>query len=121
MMDLTGKQRRTSDQHQEFGLSRQKRDCNDTRKVIQYLEQVSPFKEDPSVLRSISTGVSAFGKTNVQEAKRVGSDIIASMVGVTVADFTPRKANQCITMTSKIIASNSDKKSQLILHFCSKD
>ena len=75
-MNLTGQQHRTSDQHKEFGNSRQHRDFSDTQKVIKFLEKSSPFKVDPKFLQSISTGVSAGLNVNVNDAKAVGSKIV---------------------------------------------
>ena len=106
LMNLTGQQHRTSDQHKEFGNSRQHRDFSDTQKVIKFLEKSSPFKVDPKFLQSISTGVSAGLNVNVNDAKAVGSKIVGEMAGKSVAEYTPRKANQCILMTSKCQSSD---------------
>jgi hypothetical protein len=52
LMNLTGQQHSTSDQHKEFGNSRQQRDCSDTQKVIKFLEKSSPFKVNQKFLLS---------------------------------------------------------------------
>lgn len=108
LINLTGKQHSTSDQHKEFGNLRQHRDCSDTQKVIKFLEKSSSFKVDPKLLQSISTGVSAGLNVNVNDEKAVGSKIVEDMAGKSVAEYTPRKANQCILMTSK--CQSSDRK-----------
>lgn len=49
--------------------------------------------------QSISTGVSAGLNVNVNDAKAVGSKIVEDVAGKSVAEYTPRNANQCILMT----------------------
>jgi hypothetical protein len=113
MMNLTGKQHTTSDQHKEFGDSRQTRDCSDTQKVVDYLENVTPFNGDPNILRNVETGVSAGNKVNVHQAKLVGDKIVSAMSGNAVSEYTPRKVNQCIVMTSKCPSLNDDKQTMV--------
>jgi hypothetical protein len=113
MMNLTGKQHTTSDQHTEFGDSRQTRDCSDTRTVVDYLKNVSPFHSDPKILRNVATGVSAGNNVNVHQAKLVGDKIVSAMSGNAVSEYTPRKVNQCIVMTSKFPPLNDDKQTMV--------
>jgi hypothetical protein len=96
MINLTGKQHTTSDQHKEFGDSRQTRDCSDTQKVVDYLENVTPFNGDPNILRNVETGVSAGNKVNIHQAKLVGDKIVSAMSGNAISEYTPRKVNQCV-------------------------
>ncbi len=109
MMGLTNVKQKTSDQHQEATHARQKRDCSDTEKIIDYLRKADPFKGDANILRNIATGVAAAQFVNVDDAKSVGELILAKMVGKTVSEFVPRRVDQCVLMTAKG-AGNGDEK-----------
>ena len=67
---------------------------------MSYLQERNPFTSDPS-LRSICTGVHAHSTVNVDTAKVVGNAILASMEGVTAADFTFKKSDLVITLDNK--------------------
>lgn len=64
-----------------------------------------------NIIQSISTGVSARVNVNVIEAKAVGAKIVGGMNRKSVAEYTPRKDNQCLLMTSK--CPSSDRKQVL--------
>ena len=108
MMNLTNVQQKTSDQHCEFQVSRQTRDCADTKKIIEYFKKSNPFQGDPNVLRNIATGMSAADVVNIDSAKSVGDKILAKMKGKSVKEFIPRCLDQCVLMTSKM--SNREEK-----------
>jgi hypothetical protein len=103
MMNLTNVQQKSSDQHQEAAYARQKRDCLDTNKLIDFLPKANPFKGECNVLRNIVTGVAAFPKVNADVAKAIGNEILLKMDGKSVQEFIPRKADQCILMTERYI------------------
>ena len=74
-----------SQQHQDITKSRVKRDNEDLQKIVEFLEQSSPFDKDINNLRSISTGVSAANHCNVEESKAIGQRILNSIEGKSVA------------------------------------
>lgn len=55
---------------------------------------------DPS-LRNIVTGVTAHTNVNVHNAKTVGEQILVSMEGQKVTDYTFKRSRQAITMAAK--------------------
>lgn len=101
MQDLTGVGYKTSEQHKEMGKSRIVRDHKDIQTVLDYLTSASPFVGDKTVLRSISTGVSACESCNVESAKSVGQKILDSMTGICPDDYTFRQKEQAVLMTAK--------------------
>ena len=60
----------TSDQHKEEGKSRSTRDERDSKEIVRFLNDHSPFDESDSNLRNIETGVPADGRVNVETANR---------------------------------------------------
>ena len=100
-----------SQQHQDITKSRVKRDNEDLQKIVEFLEQSSPFDKDINNLRSISTGVSAANHCNVEQSKVIGQRILNSMEGKSVAQFSFKKCDQAKLMTSK----SSDQKNSSIL------
>lgn len=62
-----------------------------------------------STLRNIAT-MSASSNVKVDEAKSVGERFLTIMTGTTVAQFVPRRANQCILMSAKGDSSAKDNK-----------
>ena len=83
MQQLTGVNYLTSEQHKDVTKARQNRDAEDTSKLLQALKDWDPFAPDPS-LRSISSGVLANSKVNVDNAKQVGESILNNMKGRSV-------------------------------------
>ena len=73
MQHLTGVQYHTSDQHQ-MGVSRQRRDTEDTLKLISFLTERNPFEDGN--LRNIATGEVADEKVNVDQAQGMGDAIL---------------------------------------------
>ncbi|KAJ8377274.1 hypothetical protein AAFF_G00261830 [Aldrovandia affinis] len=100
MQELTGVNHNTGDQNKDMTDARQARDMKDTLTVLNYLQERHPFCSDPS-LRSISTGVYAHPSVNVDKAKAVGNTILVSMDGQTTAEYTFKKRDQAITMSTK--------------------
>ncbi|KAJ8417704.1 hypothetical protein AAFF_G00225470 [Aldrovandia affinis] len=100
MQELTGVNHNTGDQNKDMTDARQARDMKDTLTVLNYLQERHPFCSDPS-LRSISTGVHAHPSVNVDKAKAVGNTILVSMDGQTTAEYTFKKRDQAITMSTK--------------------
>jgi hypothetical protein len=80
--------------------ARQARDLKDTHTVLNYLHDRNPFCPDPS-LRSVSNGVHGHTSVNVDKAKSIGNTILASMYGQTTAEYTFKKRDQAITLSTQ--------------------
>lgn len=100
MQELTGVNYITSEQHKDTSKSRQKRDLDDTYKLIEAFKQWDPFGTDPS-LHNIVSGVTAHEKVNVDQARCVGKAIIESMVGKDVSNYSFQRKHQAVTFGSK--------------------
>ena len=107
MQALTGASYVTSEQHKDCGEARQQRDYADMKKIMSYINERNPFSPDPS-LRSIVSGVVANENVNADKAKKVGDDIVASMAGKSVKEFSFCKRNQVVTLASKSAVVSSD-------------
>ena len=70
----------TSEQHKDILQARQTRDSSDCRKLLFFIDWRSLFEADSS-LRNIVSGISAGSEVNVDDAKRIGYDILNEMVG----------------------------------------
>ena len=99
MQHLTGVQYHTSDQHQEMGVSRQKRDTEDTLKLISFLIERNPFEDGN--LRNIAIGEVADEKVNVDQAQAMGEVILEKISGQLVYSYSFTKKGMPITMASK--------------------
>ena len=76
---------KTSKQHKEMSNARQVRDFKDKLELFGYLKEQNPFSSDPN-LRSVSQGVVAEASLNVDRSKRVGNEVLKSMIGQGVQD-----------------------------------
>jgi len=103
MQELTGLEFSTSPQHVETGNTRQARDDQDMKILVKYLLERNPFASDES-LRNISTGVTNDSTVNADTAQAIGHDILKSMTGIPVKEFTFNKKNQAVTMNIKVCA-----------------
>ena len=99
MQQLTGVNYLTSEQHKDVTKARQNRDAEDTSKLLEALKDWDPFAPDPSV-QSISSGVLANSKVNVDTAKQVGKSILNDMKGRSVRDCKFCHIDQAITLIS---------------------
>ena len=102
----------TSERHKDTTKARKERDYSDTKKIVDYLSQRSPFSSDKS-LRSIATGVVGEKGVNCDKAKEVGEEILKSMVGKEVDEYSFKKKNQVSTLSSKTAVQFSDGKVQV--------
>ena len=75
MSSLTQHLHTTSDQHEELGSSRVKRDFDDLQKIISWFEERNPFVGIGSDLQSLSSGVTADEIVNCDDAEAVGNKI----------------------------------------------
>lgn len=102
MQDFTGETFTTSEQHREASKARMSKDSSDVQNLLQYLVPRNPFSTaGPPTLRNIATGVTAHATVNCDTATHVGNEILKSMTGQKVAEYTFRKKNQAITMDTK--------------------
>lgn len=100
MQQLTGVNYNTGEQNKDMTNDKQACDMKDTHAVISCLQERTPFISDLS-LRSISTGVHATSKVNVDSVKTVGTAILTNMDGQIAADYTLKKKDQAITLAAK--------------------
>ena len=108
MHDLSGVNYTTNEQHKDSTKARQDRDQQDTCKVLHFLEDRNPFTVDAS-LQSITTGVTASPAVNVDKAKKIGQDIMKSMVGQDAFDKSFKRKNQAVTLAQdKGVTINGD-------------
>lgn len=64
------------------------------------MEDRDPFSLDVSTLRNIYTGEEAQGHVNVDDAVKVGRNIISKMIGKNVSAYSFEHANKAVTMAS---------------------
>ena len=100
MQELTGVTHNTGEQNKDMTDARQARDLKDTYTLLNYLSDRNPFCPDPS-LRSVSTGVHAHTSVNVDKAKTIGDNILASMDGQTTVEYIFKKKDQAITLSKQ--------------------
>ncbi len=112
MQQFSGVQYETSEQHKEVGKARQCRDVNDTLAILSYLMERSPFSSD-LVLRSIATGMTSESSVNVDMSKAVGQKILDGMVGKNVNDYSFKKSEQAVTLSSKTSIKIQDQQVQV--------
>ena len=70
MQELSGVNYDTSEQNRDMTMARQARDWKDTHTILSYLQENSSFSSDTS-LRSLSTGVHACSRVNVDQAEEL--------------------------------------------------
>ena len=90
----------SSDQHKDVTKARQLRDVRDTLDLINFLRERDPFVQNNALI-NIANGMTAESIINVDRAKQIGKNILESMVDNFVEEFTFRKANEVVTMSSR--------------------
>jgi hypothetical protein len=101
MQQFTGTTFYTSNQHKDTNPTRTARDDNDTRKILAFFQDHSPFDETDGVLRNIETGVAADSRVNADQAKTIGETIVESMAGKFVNEYSFKRSNQIVTLSDK--------------------
>lgn len=81
-------------------FNRQIRDEKDTRTIYEFLEDRDPFSLDDLTLRNIYTGEEAPETVNVDDATKIGCNIISKMIGKNVSEYSFENANKAVTMGS---------------------
>ncbi|KAG1678943.1 hypothetical protein GQR58_013119 [Nymphon striatum] len=107
MQQLTGVNYNTSEQHKDVTKSRQEKDMTDTCELLEFLEPRNPFSDNKS-LRNIATGVNADDRVNADNARDVGDKILTSMVDKHVLEYTFKKTNQAVTMSTSVVKINNE-------------
>ena len=100
MQEVTGVNFATGEQNKDMTDVRQARDVKDTQTFLDYLKDRNPFCSNLN-LRSISTGIHAHITVNVDIAKTIGSNILASMDGQSIAKYKFKKKDKVITMSKQ--------------------
>ena len=90
----------SSEQLKDITKSRQSKDTEDIKLILDYISDRNPFTNDPP-LRNISTGVIAEHNVNVDNADIVGQKIKDLMVGKPVDGIPFKRKDQAITMATK--------------------
>ena len=90
----------SSDQHKDVTKARQLRDVRDTLDLINFLRERDPFVQNNALI-NIANGMTAESIINVDRAKQMGENILESMVDNIAEEFTFRKANEVVTMSSR--------------------
>ena len=97
---LTGVRYESSKQHKELGKARQTRDMRDTFTLLAMLKQWDPFAPDPA-LSGLVSGITANKDVNVDIAEQVGKNILLTMIGVNVLEYTFKRKSQAVTLGSQ--------------------
>ena len=90
----------TNKQHKEVRESRIERNNHDTRKLLYFLAETAPFKEDPS-LRKIISRVTADEKVKEDSARSFGQKIMDSMTGENVNTYTFKEKSVVVTFANR--------------------
>lgn len=87
MQSVTNTVYGNNDQNKEIGKTRVARDSKDTKEILAFLYQRSPFDVTDNSLRNIVTGVTASEKVTADRAKDIGVPSINDMIGEPVETF----------------------------------
>ena len=98
MTSLTELHHITSNQHEEMGQSRIKRDYDDLQKLLALFDTCDPFDPSREQLQSLTSGIIAGADVNCDEAEDVGYKIQKKLDGVTVANAKISRADQAVTI-----------------------
>lgn len=100
MQKFIGISYETNHQHKEVFKARQITDIKDTLALIRYLKERDPFTQN-AFLFNIANGVTALENVDVDSAQDIGNNILKSMVGKSVEDYTFRKVDEAVTLASR--------------------
>ena len=100
MQTLTGVRYESSEQHKELGNIHQSRDMRDAFKLLAMLKLWDPFAPDPA-LTGLVSGITANKDVNVDNAEQVGNNILLTMIGENVLEYTFKRKSQAVTLGSQ--------------------
>ena len=93
MTSMTDHHHTTSEQHQDLGTARIKRDADDLMKVLEWFEDRDPFKTDGAEIRSLSCGLTGDKSVNCDEAEIIGKKIHETMDDKPFVNSTIKRAS----------------------------
>ena len=88
----------TSDQHKDTSKATQDHDMKDTKKILDYRIDKNPFSDTELSLHSIASGVTATNKVNVDEGKNIRENILKSVEGHNVFEYSFKKKDQAVSL-----------------------
>ena len=97
MQNFTGIIYESSEQHKEATPARVVKDFKVASKIMKYAVTISPFSEDRDLI-NIHTGEVADKRVNVDNSFNVGMEILKSMHGISVYDYSFKKKDKAVTM-----------------------
>lgn len=100
MQEFAGTSHVSSEQHISITSARQKRDKEDTDKVLQFIRTLDIFSSEIS-LRNIVSGVTAEAHVNADQAEVIGERILTDMIGHSVTEYSFKRSEQVKTLHSK--------------------
>ena len=100
MTSMTDQKHATSEQHQELGISRVKRDFDDLQKVNEWFDDRNPFITDGDEIRSLSCGLTGDEAVNCDDTELVGRMIHESLNEVFFAKSTIKHSSQVKSLAS---------------------
>lgn len=99
VQELTDTTYVTSEQHKDNSEARKKKDAEDIRVMLDYLNDRNPFNKELD-LKSIASGVTA-SESNVDKAKETGKKVLEKMNGKNVRDHIFKRCDHVIPMNDK--------------------
>ena len=100
MTSMTDHHHTTSEQHQDLGTARIKRDADDLMKVLEWFEDRDPFKTDGAEIRSLSCGLTGDKNVNCDEAELIGKNIHETLDDKPFVNSTIKRASQVKSLAS---------------------
>lgn len=112
MQHFTQKTLETSEQHKEIGLTRRKRDIQDTKTVYDYLSERNIFENIPG-LRNIVDGIVSNANCNPYTAETIGCAVITKLEENGSSDYVFKKKDHVVVMNSKNTVQIDDENVQI--------
>ena len=100
MQEVTGVKYEASDQHKETTQARLAKDFKDSVNIMKYIFARNPF-DNQKELMSIDIGEVAIPAVNLDTEHATGMNILTSMTGKTVTDYTFKKKDTVVTMKAR--------------------
>ncbi|KAE8740861.1 hypothetical protein FOCC_FOCC013607 [Frankliniella occidentalis] len=99
--EFCGVKKICSEQHEELGDSRQRRDARDLQTFIDYFREHPPFEQQPEALVSISNGLVADASVNCDAAVKIGLAVMqSSVVGLAFPDVHIRRKDKAVNIAA---------------------
>ncbi|KAE8737639.1 hypothetical protein FOCC_FOCC016896, partial [Frankliniella occidentalis] len=99
--EFCGVKKICSDQHEELGDSRQRRDARDLQTFIDYFKEHPPFEQQPESLVNISNGLVADASVNCDAAVKIGLSVMeSSVVGLAFPDVHLRRKDKAVNIAA---------------------